>query len=262
MRHMRRRERDSISLTVPLLLAAGSISLFALLWRRIAAPRTSRRMSDVESGFASADVPAPGSSQGGETARDAQLAPAGSGPLVHRRYDVLITGCAMSASALLRMLQRNLSDLAPSALAHFEKSHGSDGLARVGDEYEITMLGPWNGRVRVIESTPRHFTLVTLDGHPEAGHITFSVAATGEFTDTLQVLIESWARARDSVVAVAYETLGVGKQMQAEVWITFLQRLSALAGMEHTPEVRITTEELASAATPPTPGLDARSGRG
>ncbi len=257
MRYIRRRERDSVSLAVPLLLAAGALSLGVLAWRRIVAPRSSRKMSDGRSAFANADAPPSAITHSIETASDTQLAPTGSGPLFHRRYAALITGSVMSASALLRTLQRNLSDLAPSGLAHFEKSRGSDGLARVGDEYEITMLGPWNGRVRVIESTPRHFTLVTLDGHPEAGHITFSVSETSEFTDTLQVVIESWARARDSVVAVAYGTLGVGKQMQTEVWITFLQRLGALAGMEHTPEVRITTEALAPADVPATHGLDA-----
>ncbi len=257
MRHIRPRPSEPVSLAVPLLLAAGSLSLLALVWRRISAPRIERTLSRGGTERSRAGAPPTISSRAAEITPHAQLAPAGSGPLVHRRYDVLITGCTLPASALLRTLQRNLSALAPAALAHFEKSQGSDGLARVGDEYDITMLGPWNGRVRVIESTPRQFTLVTLDGHPEAGHITFSVAETGEFTETLQVLIESWARARDSVVALAYGTLGVGKQMQTEVWITFLQRLSALAGMDHTPEVRIATEEIAVEDIPPLPGLDA-----
>ena len=127
----------------------------------------------------------------------------------------------------------------------------------MGDEYDITLLGPWNGRVRVVESTARHFTLVTLDGHPEAGHISFSVAPVADSNDTLQVLIESWARARDAIVAVAYGTLGVGKQVQTEVWITFLQRLSALAGVAQTPEVRIRTEALAAIDAPPGPRRDA-----
>lgn len=257
MRVIRERQGESIRLAVPLLLAVGSLSLFALVWRRISAPRTERKLSPGRSGRASVHAPPSLSTRGVAAAPDTQLAPAGSGPLFHRQYDVLITGSALSAGALLRLLQRHLSELAPSALAHFEKSQGSDGLARVGDEYEITMLGPWNGRVRVIESTTRHFTLVTLDGHPEAGHITFSVAPVGDPPDTLQVLIESWARSRDSVVALAYGTLGVGKQVQAEVWITLLQRLSALAGVEGTPEVRIRTEQLAETDALPKPAPDA-----
>ena len=112
------------------------------------------------------------------------------------------------------------------------------------DEYDITMLGPWNGKVRVTESTLDHFTLVTLDGHPEAGHITFRVVTDDDTPDTIRVQIESWARARDAVVHAAYATLGIGKQIQTEVWITFLQRLSTLAGMHTTPEVQLTTEQL------------------
>ncbi len=251
------RRRESARFVVPLLAAAGALSLCALIWRRLAAPRTARTMSHRESDIASAGVPPSGPTHGVDAGPDAQLVHDGSGPLVHRRYDVLITGTTLGAGALLQLLQRHLSELAPAALAHFEKSEGRDGLTRVGDEYEITMLGPWNGRVRVIESATRHFTLVTLDGHPEAGHITFSVEPVGNPPDTLRVLIESRARARDSVVELAYGTLGVGKQVQTEVWITFLQRLSALAGVEGTPEVRMSTEELAPTGAQLTAARDA-----
>lgn len=257
MRNVRGRKRESTRLAVPLLLGLGSLGLFALVWRRMAAPRTDRDTRRGGSEHPIADAARPALPAAVAAAPDTQLAPAGSGPLFHRRYDVLISGSTFSAAALLRLMQRHLSELAPSALAHFEKSQGSEGLARVGDEYDITLLGPWNGRVRVVESTARHFTLVTLDGHPEAGHISFSVAPVADSNDTLQVLIESWARARDAIVAVAYGTLGVGKQVQTEVWITFLQRLSALAGVEQTPAVRIRTEALAAIDAPRGPIRDA-----
>ena len=129
-----------------------------------------------------------------------------------------------------------------SILAHFEKTSGSDKMLRDGDEFDIRMLGPWNGMVRVCETSDVAFTLATLEGHPEAGHITFSVDEIG--AGDVRVHIESWARARDSVVAAAYGALGIGKQVQTEVWITFLQRLSVLAGMREKPEVQITTERL------------------
>lgn len=245
MYFVRNRKREPARHGVALLLAAASLGLLGLVWRRMAAPRTKRTPAGAGSNPSLADAMPGALTTAVAAAIDAQLAPAGSGPLVHREYDILVTGSTLSAPELLRLMQRHLSELAPSALAHFEKSRGLEGLARVGDEYDITMLGPWNGRVRVIESTTRHFTLVTLEGHPEAGHITFTVAPASDSADTLRVLIESWARARDAIVAVAYGTLGVGKQMQAEVWITFLQRLSALAGVERTPEVRIRTERLA-----------------
>ena len=164
----------------------------------------------------------------------------GSGSVFHRRYEVKLTEIAIDSAALLQLMQRHIAELSPSLLAHFEKSAGHDDLLRVDDEYEITMLGPWNGRVRVAESTPESFTLVTLAGHPEAGHITFSVSPSQP--DACCVCIESWARSRDGIVATAYATLGIGKQMQTEVWVTFLQRLSEMAGGRETPEVQITDE--------------------
>ena len=239
MPYVTRTTRDSIPVAVPVLLATGSVALLALIWRRLAAPRSLH--DDVEH-TATPDVPPPPRSAGG----DAQHAETGTGALYHRRYTILLTGTGLTAGAALRLIHRHMTELVPSPLAHFEKSAGTDGLLRVGDEYEITMLGPWNGKVRVTESALEHFTLVTLDGHPEAGHITFRVVADENASDTLHVEIESWARARDAVVHAAYATLGIGKQIQTEVWITFLQRLGTLAGMSTTPEVQITTDKLPS----------------
>ena len=237
MHYGKRTSRDSIPLAVPLLLATGSLGLLAIVWRRLAAPRREAR---VRGGAADAHaLPAPPRADG----PDLQPLRGGAGEVFHRRYEVVLTGITSSSADVMRLMQRHLAELAPSMLAHFEKSSGADGLLRVADEYDITMLGPWNGTVRVSESSSESFTLVTLDGHPEAGHITFSVAAHGSDQHAVRVRIESWARARDSVVAAAYGTLGIGKQVQTEVWITFLQRLSALAGMMETPEVQITTEQ-------------------
>ncbi len=245
MPYAKRATRDSIPLAVPVLLATGSVALFALIWRRIAAPR-----SVHASARPSARRPVMPSPSSGAVDRT-QPSHSGTGALFHRLYDVLLIETGLSTSAALRLMHRNMTELVPSPLAHFEKSAGTDGMLRVGDEYEITMLGPWNGTVRVAESALDHFTLVTLEGHPEAGHITFRVIRDDDRPDTLRVQIESWARARDRVVHAAYATLGIGKQIQSEVWITFLQRLSALAGVSGTPEVRMTTETLD--ADTPTP---------
>jgi hypothetical protein len=253
MPYVRPRERDSIPIAVPLLLATGSLGLLALVWRRIAAPRAERRIAQSHSA-----VVAPEPARQVEViADDAQPLQSGVGPLFHRQYEILLAGTSLEADAVLRLMQRHMAELAPSSLAHFEKTTGSDGLARVGDEYEITMLGPWNGRVRVVSSSARRFTLETLEGHPEAGHITFSVSPFGDYETTLRVHIESWARARNALVSAAYGTIGLGRQMQTEVWITFLQRLSTLAGVEETPEVRITTETHADDAVAPLPDVNA-----
>ncbi len=242
MHHGHRRTRDSIPLAIPLLLASGSLGLLAIVWRRRAAPRRQAHVRVPAGARRTHDV------SPGVTGDDHQPAHGGSGALFHRQYEVVLTGTTHSCPGLLCLMQHHLAELAPSMLAHFEKTSGSDDQLRIGDEYEITMLGPWNGAVRVSESTPLTFTLITLDGHPEAGHITFSVAEDTSDPGSKRVRIESWARARDAVVAAAYGTLGIGKQMQTEVWITVLQRLSVLAGVERAPEVRIATEVLSPSA--------------
>ena len=238
MPYVRRTGQDSIPAVVPLLLASVAFSLFAVVYRRRTAPR---RMSRVTTNVSPDAVLA-----AAPDVHDAALRSVhgGTGCIFHRRYEIALTGVAVQNDRVLRLMQRHLTDLAPSMLAHFEKTAGSDALLRVGDEYQITMLGPWNGLVRVVESTFDYFTLATLDGHPEVGHITFSVAHAADVVDAVIVRIESWARARDALVAAAYGTLGIGKQMQTEAWITFLQRLSARAGVKETPEVHITDEEI------------------
>lgn len=241
MHYGRRSREDSALLLAPLLLGAASFALAVIVWRRQSAPRRERRMArEVPT---ARHVPEP---QASVAAPDVQEASTGFGALVHRQYEIRLDGVSHSAQSLCTLMQRNIAELAPSALAAFEKSEGSEHRFSVGDEYDITMLGPWNGRVRVDAVAPDHFTLVTLDGHPEAGQITFSAHDT-TIPGTRRVMIESWARARDGIVQAAYRAFGIGRQVQTEVWITFLQRLGELAGATKTPEVRITTEEISEA---------------
>lgn len=244
MHRTRRSTSDTTMLLAPLLLGAASCALAVIAWRRHTAPRRERRVSRAVPGTAASPEPdALDALDALTAASDIQHASAGSGALVHRQYEIRLDGVSYSAAALCQLMQRHIAELAPAGLAAFEKSEGSEQVFRAGDEYEITMLGPWNGTVRVHEVTPQQFTLVTLEGHPEAGQITFSAHDTG-IAGSKRVLVESWARARDGVVQVAYRAFGIGRQVQTEVWITFLQRLAEMAGARNTPEVRITTEEI------------------
>jgi len=228
----------SAPIVLPLLIATGTLGLLAIVWRQRAAPRAERSTATKR------DAPehVTRDAERLERGPDTQTSDEGAGPLLHRRYEIELPDRAMSSDKVLQLMQLHLTELTPAALAEFEKSSGSDNVFGVGDEYEITMLGPWNGAVRVSEVTRNSFTLVTLEGHPEAGHITFSVEDGTISHGLIRARIESWARSRDGLVAAAYDTLKIGKQVQTEVWITFLQRLAELAGVSTRPEVRITTE--------------------
>ncbi len=234
------------SKTPAVLVVAGSvaaITLFALMWRRVIAPRRERRRTkhraDEHAGSSVTKAPA-------DHGVDHQGEESGVGDLTHRRYTIEVPGSTFSRQSLLREIQQRVHELSPSALADFEKTAGNASYMVVGDEYDITMLGPWNGRVRVAKVTDDSFTLVTLDGHPEAGHITFAIEDQSNQPDTFVVSIESWARSRDKAVQVAYDTMSMGREVQAEVWVTFLQRVAELTGCEDTPDVNIDSEDLAT----------------
>jgi hypothetical protein len=222
----------SVALTIP-------VAMLAVTVRRGFAPRTKHTR-----GTSTSKAPRAPRDHGGE----AQRASSGVGQLIHRRYvvDIPRAGArfAVGRDELMRAITRQITRLSPAALAEFRKSAGRDGEMRVGDEYHIAMLGPWNGRVRVVERSRDSFTLITLKGHPESGHITFRVRERRLPGRPLRVSIESWARSRDKTVDLAYAKLGIGKLVQAEVWVTFLQRACVLAGMDQPPRVRITSEEM------------------
>ncbi len=222
------------------LLAGGSIVAAALLahaLRRALAPRFEQRQSRTR---ASAGAPRAPDDYGS----DLQAEHSGVGELTHRRYAVNVPRASFTTRSLLQEIQRSMQELSPASLAAFEKAAGDVAWMAVGDEYDITMLGPWNGRVRVAEVLDDCFTLVTLHGHPEAGHITFSVVNLPRAPDRFDVVIESWARVRDRAVQLAYETLAVGRSVQTEVWVTFLQRVAERVGCTEVPEVDIRSEEL------------------
>lgn len=222
------------------LLVAGSVAAIALLAhsaRRMLAPRHEKRRQRSLSQTAVEHAPV-------DDGDDHQRESSGVGELTHRRYMIDVPRAEYSRQSLNQAIQQRVHELAPAKLADFEKTAGNGAFMSVGDEYDVTMLGPWNGRVRVAEVTDDSFTLITLEGHPEAGHITFSVQERSLQPETFTIVIESWARARDNTVHVAYNTLAVGRQVQAEVWVTFLQRVAALTGCEEVPEVRIDSEEL------------------
>ncbi len=235
------RDRSHAPAIIAAASAVAALILLAHTVRRLRAPRheqrpDKRRQPSVSS---SSDSRAPV-----DNGFDHQKESSGVGELTHRRYSIEVPRSTFSRPSLIQEIERRVHELSPTQLAAFEKTSGEPSRMLVGDEYDITMLGPWNGSVRVAEVTDDSFTLVTLTGHPEAGHICFSVKEHPHQSESFTVMIESWARARDKRVHVAYDTLSVGQQVQTEVWVTFLQRVAELTGCKEVPEVQIDTEEL------------------
>ncbi len=174
-----------------------------------------------------------------------QLEGEGFGKLLGRHYEINFRS-DLDPVALMRLVHQNVAWLSPDALANFEKTAGSQWALRVGDEFEITILGPWNGRVRVIAVDDTSFSFMTLKRHPEAGRIRFAAAKAGQ--NQLRFTIDSWARSRDAVVGTAY-ALG-GKSVQTTTWQTFLERVVLLARGQPIGEVTTFERDLDEANIP------------
>lgn len=172
-----------------------------------------------------------------------QLPSDGVGPLFHRRYRADIAHPKLSAEQLMRRVKANLRSFSPRTLADFRKTRGRRRHMAVGDEYLIKILGPWNGGVRVIDTTPTSFAFVTLEGHPEAGQIAFRAQPHSEQQGALRFEILSWARSRDMLVSLTYHEGKVGKEMQKNAWVEFCARVAKASGGELLGEITVLNEE-------------------
>ncbi|GAB2861207.1 DUF1990 domain-containing protein [Hymenobacter ruber] len=170
-----------------------------------------------------------------------QPASTGSGPLLERRYFIDVARARKSPAQLMAEVQADVPRFSPDALANFKKKEGNDNALQVGDEFSITILGPWDGCVRVTEVSATSFEFITLEGHPEAGRIRFETHYLDESPDVLRFEIRSSARSRDGLVAFAYDTLGGGKLLQEATWVEFCRRVAAASGGQALSDVVVET---------------------
>jgi hypothetical protein len=159
-------------------------------------------------------------------ASEVQSVDDGVGPLFHRRYSARIKGADLSPEELIATIKRDLNAAAPTRLARFQRVLGDGDALGTGDEYVVRMPGPWDGPVRVIAQTPRAFRLATLDGHLEAGQIEFRA---DDNDGMLRFTIESWARSADRLSNLLYHRIGMAKEVQLHMWISFLEGAAKLA---------------------------------
>jgi hypothetical protein len=165
----------------------------------------------------------------------------GAGPLFHRCYRTRIRDSPLSAEKLMEKVQSDPNRTSPTKFARFQLTQGARGTLRVGDEFVVRMPGPWDGPVRVIDVRRRSFRLATLVGHLEAGQIEFRTRAE---QDLLVFEIESWARSSTPLVNLLYHRLRMAKEVQAHMWISFLERVVGLSGGRMTGGVELETERI------------------
>jgi hypothetical protein len=159
-------------------------------------------------------------------ASEVQSVDDGVGPLFHRTYSARIEDAKLGPDELMATIQRDINAAAPTTFARFQRVLGDGETLSTGDEYVVRMPGPWDGPVRVIAQTPRTFRLATLDGHLEAGQIEFRA---DDDDGTLRFTIESWARSADRFSNLLYHRVGMSKEVQLHMWISFLEGAARVA---------------------------------
>jgi hypothetical protein len=165
----------------------------------------------------------------------------GCGPLFHRRYRTRIRQASLGPDELFSRLTTNLNRAAPTAFARFQKVFGDRDTLALGDEFVVRMPGPWDGPVRVVALAERSFRLGTLSGHLEAGQIEFRLS---DDDGLMTFEIESWARSADRLSNLLYHRVGMAKEVQLHMWISFLEGVVRLSGGRMTGGIEIDTHRV------------------
>lgn len=147
----------------------------------------------------------------------------GAGPLLERDYYARLRGSDLSPSQVMELVRRNFVSLAPDGLAAFHTGK-QDGID-VGDELDIRIFGAGDCRVRVVHRDAQSITFGTLEGHPEAGRITFGCYRDDEG----ELLFHIRSRARSESLLRLFGFVVVGEAMQTNTWTDFISRTGALA---------------------------------
>jgi len=150
----------------------------------------------------------------------------GRGPLLERDYYARLRGSDLSPSQVMELVHRNFVSLAPDGLAAFHTA-AKDGIGiGVGDELDIRIFGAGDCRVRVVHTDAQSITLGTLEGHPEAGRITFGCYRDDEG----ELLFHIRSRARSESLLRLFGFVVAGEAMQTNTWTDFISRTGAMVG--------------------------------
>ena len=157
-------------------------------------------------------------------AQEEQLPGDGVGPLRRKRYWTDISGSPLTPEALMTRVHERFAEL----LADFIDARPEPGASTTIEEgATLTLSMPLRGnfQVRVAESEPRVFTLVTVEGHPLAGAVRFLSEARG---DRLRFEIQVFDRAASIVDLVVMRALG--ERLQDASWREMIRKVAAESG--------------------------------
>jgi NADH dehydrogenase len=167
-----------------------------------------------------------------------QLPEDGVGPLHRKRFWADITGATRSAEQLFDTFRRNFHEISPDQMDLTAEPDTPTAVLERGQT--VTMALPMRGnvQVRVAELGPTLLTLQTVEGHPLAGAVRFTMGPppTPVHTGVLRFQVEVFDRAANLIDWLAMAT--VGNQLQSAAWREMVQNVvresggSAAAGVQ------------------------------
>lgn len=110
----------------------------------------------------------------------------------------------------------------------------------LGSELDIAIVPAHQACVRVVHEDAQSFTLATLEGHPEAGRITFGAYRNPKG----DVIFHIRSRARSSSTAGYLGFLAIGDAMQTNTWTDFITNAAAVAGARIRGVIHADTDEV------------------
>ncbi|AHG91783.1 NAD-dependent epimerase/dehydratase [Gemmatirosa kalamazoonensis] len=170
-----------------------------------------------------------------------QLPEQGVGPLHRKRFWADIRDATVDANALFARFCQDFDEISPDQM-HVGAEPGTPTAVRERGQ-TVTMSLPMRGnvQVRVAELGPTLLTLQTVEGHPLAGAVRFTLGPPPTPVDTgvLRFQVELYDRAANVVDWLAMAT--VGNRMQDATWRETIERIVRESG--GTAEAGVQTDE-------------------
>lgn len=160
----------------------------------------------------------------------------GVGPLLQRDYWAVFADCPLKPSEVIARVKSSFCEFPPSALVQFTAPGG----IRIGADLDIQIRPAQQCFVRVIHEDAQSFTLGTLEGHPEAGRITFGAYRNPE----RDVIFHIRSRARSATTSRLIGFLAIGDAMQTNTWTDFIINVARAVGVTISGVIHADTESV------------------
>jgi anti-anti-sigma factor len=156
----------------------------------------------------------------------------GFGPMWQKTYLLPIEKQGLNPHDMIAIMKQHFPEFQPSYNTFYPSSKG----IAPGEIVAIDSLTPGgivSTGVLVSYADDTSFTLMTPQGHPEAGWVTFSARKQG---DTVEMQIQGLARAADPFYELAFRI--AGSKLQETIWKHVLSSFASYIGVK--PEVSVT----------------------